>query len=103
MMKFIKIFQLLKSYIYFHILASALPWSGRIGIRQAHWLDLIGFNLRAKNYRNIPTVSRVKSVFANCHILASAQPQSRKRWHLKFLCLDLVNINVYTILSKHPI
>ena len=31
----------------------------KIGIRQAHWLDLVYINLHVKNYQSIPKVSRV--------------------------------------------
>ena len=40
-------------------------------------------------------------IFANCHILASALPLSKKSSTRQFLCLDLVNINVYiTFIEK---
>ena len=57
---------LLKTCGYFHtrMLASTLPQSVKIDIWQAHWLDIVGINLCAKNYQCIPKVSRVVGIFA---------------------------------------
>ena len=38
----------IRSYGYFHILASALPRSVKSDIWQAHWLDIVSINLYAK-------------------------------------------------------
>ena len=48
---------LLKSY--FHILASALPRSVKIGIWQAHWLEVVSTNMCANHYQSSPKVTRV--------------------------------------------
>ena len=68
----------MKTCGYFHIVASTLPWSVKIGICLAHRLDLVGINLCAKNYQSIPKVSRVMGIYTNCHILALALPWSKK-------------------------
>ena len=38
--------------------------SEKIGIRQAHWLDLVNINPCAKNYQSISKVSGVMDIFA---------------------------------------
>ena len=67
-----------------NILASALPLRVKIGIWQAHCPDLVDINLYGKNYQNILKVSRVIGIFANCHILTSALPRSRKSGNWQF-------------------
>ena len=41
------------------------PGSKKSGSWQAHWLDLMGINLCAKNYRSIPNGSKVMPFFVN--------------------------------------
>ena len=48
-----------------------------------------------KTYQSNPKVSKVLGIFANCHILASVLPWS-KRGVWQFVYLGLVNINMYT-------
>ena len=73
---------MLKTYVYFHYFASALPRSVKIGIWQA---ALVAINLYAKYYQICPKGSRVLGIFdANCHILASVLPRSRKSDNVQF-------------------
>ena len=69
----------MKTYGYFHILASALPRSVKIGIWDAQWLDLVGINLCAKHYQSILKVLTGMGIFTNYLTLASALPRSRKK------------------------
>ena len=79
------------------------PRSVKIGIWQVHWLDFVRISLCAKNYQIIPKVSRATcmGIFAYCHILALALPPSRNSGIWQFLCVDHVNINVYTKFYQH--
>ena len=76
--------QLLKNYAYFHILASALPRSEKIGIWQAHLLDPVSINLCEKNYQSIPKFSRDKGIFANCHIFGLGGALVEEKLYLSF-------------------
>ena len=49
---------------FINILTLALPRSVKIGIWQAHGLDLIGIKLCAKNFQSILKVSRAVGIFA---------------------------------------
>ena len=83
---------LLKAYGCFHILASALPRSVKIGIWQAYWLDLIGINLRK-------TIKYLR--FQELWIFSLSNFGLGIVWvkeKSQFLCLDIINTNAYTFL-----
>ena len=54
-----------RRFPYFHIFASALPWSEKSGIWQTYWLDLISIYQYTNNYRNIPNCLSAMTIFAN--------------------------------------
>ena len=93
---------MLKTHGYFHILASALPQSVKTGIWQVHWVNRYQSVCRKKN-QNIPKLSKVVDIFADCHILTMTLPRSRKKWHCAIPYLDAVNICVYKSLSKYSV
>ena len=70
------------------------------GILQAHWQDLVGINFVRKKYQSIRKGSRVMNIFTNSYILASVLPRSMESAVWRFLCLDLINIDLYTKLYK---
>ena len=70
---FIKYSIMLKTCGYFHILASALPRSVKIGIWQNHSLGLVSIDLFAKNYQ-IHSFQELWVVL----LTVSALPRSRK-------------------------
>ena len=82
-----------KNFGYFHILASAMSLSVKISIWQAHWLDLVGINLCAKNYRKFHKISRIE-VF-RCHILTAALPRLRKTMHFYNSSVWILSIWMY--------
>ena len=96
---FIKIFHIVEDLWLFLYFALALPRSVKLAFASP----------LARSWRyqfvceNLPEYSKgFKSYgYFCCNILASALPRSRRSGLWQFLCLDLVNINVYTQFYQH--